>query len=88
MSYFRITLMRSGIGLPKRTQGVLKALGLRTRMKTVFYPVSSQVAGQIMQVKELVSVKEVEKALNREELKAEKRPSPGFYIEKAAHRIY
>lgn len=80
--------MRSGIGLPKRTQGVLKALGLRTRMKTVFYPVSSQVAGQIMQVKELVSVKEVEKALNREELKAEKRPSPGFYIEKAAHRIY
>lgn len=79
--------MRSGIGLPKRTQGVLKALGLRTRMKTVFYPVSSQVAGQIMQVKELVSVQEVEKALSREELRAEKRPSPGFYIEKAAHRI-
>ena len=39
MSYFRITLMRSGIGMPKRTQGVLKALGLRKRMKTVFYPV-------------------------------------------------
>ena len=85
-SYFRITLMRSGIGLPKRTQGVLKALGLRQRMKTVFYPVSPEVAGQIMKVKELVSVREVERALTKEELKAERKPDPGYYMESAVPR--
>ena len=86
MSYFRITLIRSGIGLPKRTQGVLKALGLRQRMKTVFYPVSPEVAGQIMRVKELVSVEEVDEALTKEELKAERAPAPGYYLETAAPR--
>ncbi|CZR53200.1 probable ribosomal protein L30 [Phialocephala subalpina] len=86
MSYFRITLMRSGIGLPKRTQGVLKALGLRQRMKTVFYPVTPEVAGQIMKVKELVAVQEVDKASTKEELKAERKPDPGFYMERAARR--
>ncbi|PSS06774.1 hypothetical protein M430DRAFT_129998 [Amorphotheca resinae ATCC 22711] len=86
MSYFRITLMRSGIGLPKRTQGVLKALGLRHRMKTVFYPVTPEVAGQIMKVKELISVREVEKPLTKEELREERKPDPGYYIETAMPR--
>jgi ribosomal protein L30 len=87
MSYFRITLMRSGIGMPKRTQGVLKALGLRKRMKTVFYPVSPEVAGQIMKVKELIKVEEVAEPKTKDELRAERRPDAGFYIEKAAPRI-
>ncbi|KAG4440897.1 hypothetical protein IFR05_003647 [Cadophora sp. M221] len=86
MSYFRITLMRSGIGLTKRTQGVLKALGLRQRMKTVFYPVTPEVAGQIMKVKELVSVREVDRALTVQELIAERKPDTGFYMEKAVPR--
>jgi large subunit ribosomal protein L30 len=81
MSYFRITLMRSGIGMPKRTQGVLKALGLNRRMKTVFYPVSSEVAGQIMRVKELVHVEEVDKPLTQYELRQERKPDPGYYVE-------
>ncbi len=78
--------MRSGIGLPKRTQGVLKALGLRQRMKTVFYPVTPEVAGQIMKVKELVHVQEVEKPLSKAELRQERRPDPGFYVESAVPR--
>jgi large subunit ribosomal protein L30 len=78
--------MRSGIGLPKRTQGVLKALGLRQRMKTVFYPVTPEVAGQIMKVKELVAVMEVDRPLMKEELKAERKPDPGFYLESAVPR--
>ena len=86
MSYFRITLMRSGIGLPKRTQGVLKALGLRRRMKTVFFPVTPEVAGQIMKVKELVAVQGVDKAMTKEELKDERRPDAGYYIESAVPR--
>lgn len=86
MSFFRITLHRSAIGLPQRTRDVLAALGLRRRQQTVFHPVEPQFAGMIMKVKELVRVEEVEKRLTREELKAERKPDPGFWIEKAVPR--
>ncbi|KAF2636458.1 50S ribosomal protein-like protein L30 [Massarina eburnea CBS 473.64] len=82
MSYFRITLMRSGIGLPEKTQGVLKALGLRKRMTTVYYPVSQSVAGQIMRIKELVDVKEVKHAMTKDQMRAARRPDPGYYVER------
>ncbi|KAJ4297886.1 39S ribosomal protein L33, mitochondrial [Kalmusia sp. IMI 367209] len=82
MAYFRITLMRSGIGLPQKTQGVLHALGLRKRMTTVYHPVSQSVAGQIMRIKELVDVKEVDRAVTKEEQRRARRPDPGYYIEK------
>ncbi|TLD25299.1 hypothetical protein PspLS_05995 [Pyricularia sp. CBS 133598] len=86
MSYFAIRLHRSAIGLPERTRGVLAALGLRRRGMTVFHPVSGQVAGMIMKVKELVRVEEVEHAKTKFELKAERKPDPGFYVEKAVRR--
>lgn len=82
MSYFRITLMRSGIGMPKKVQGVLHALGLRKRMTTVYYPVSQSVAGQIMRIKELVDVKEVDHAMTKDEMRAARRPDKGYYIER------
>jgi large subunit ribosomal protein L30 len=84
MSYFRITLMRSAIGLPARTANVLDALGLRKRMATVFHPVSSSVAGQIMKVKELVAVSEVDKPMTKREVHEQRVPDPGFYIESSA----
>lgn len=74
--------MRSGIGMPEKTQGVLKALGLRKRMTTVYHPVSQSVAGQIMRIKELVDVKEVEHAVSKEDMRAARRPDPGYYVEK------
>ncbi|KAI1822380.1 ribosomal protein L30p/L7e-domain-containing protein [Xylaria intraflava] len=86
MSFFRITLHRSAIGLPRRTHGVLRALGLRKRFKTVFMPVTPDSAGMIMKVKELVVVQEVDRALTSKELRAERKPEPGFYIEKAVPR--
>ncbi len=81
MSFFRITLIRSAIGLPRKTHGVLKALGLRKRMRTVYHPVSPQVAGQIMMIKELVAVSEVDTALTKAEMRDQRRPDPGYYIE-------
>jgi len=84
MPYFRITLLRSSIGLPKATSGVLKALGLRKRMRTVYHPVSPQVAGQIFAVKELVDVQEVEEKMTSTELRAMRRPDAGFWVEKRA----
>ncbi|KAK3315373.1 hypothetical protein B0H66DRAFT_343149 [Apodospora peruviana] len=86
MSWFRITLHRSAIGLPERTHGVLKALGLRRRSQVVFHPVEPQFAGMIMKVKELVKVEEVERPLSKWEIKNERRPDAGFYVEKAAPR--
>jgi len=84
MSYFRITLLRSAIGLPSKTTGVLKALGLRKRMTTVYYPVSRDVAGQILRVKELVDVEEVEKPLSKQEMRQRRRPDPGYFVERRA----
>ena len=86
MSYLRITLHRSAIGLPERTRGVLAALGLRRRSQVVFKPVTPQFAGLVMKVKELVRVQEVDRALTRAEVKAERTPDPGFYVERAAGR--
>lgn len=83
MAYFRITLQRSAIGLPKKYQGVLSSLGLRRRMKTVFHPVSTDVAGQIMKVKELISVTEVDQAFTQQEMKKQRQPDPGYYLERA-----
>lgn len=76
--------MRSGIGMPAKTQGVLKALGLKKRMTTVYHPVTQSVAGQIMRIKELVDVKEVEYAMTKAEQKAARRPAPGYYVESKA----
>ncbi|KAL3479849.1 hypothetical protein BJX99DRAFT_221321 [Aspergillus californicus] len=84
MSYFRITLVRSAIGLPRRTTGVLKALGLKKRMCTVFYPVTQSVAGQIMKVKELVEVQEVDRFMTKQEVHLERKPDPGYYLERTA----
>ncbi|RYP06310.1 hypothetical protein DL768_001785 [Monosporascus sp. mg162] len=86
MSYFRITLRRSAIGLPQRTRGVLAALGLRRRMQTVFHPVDAQFAGMIMKVKELVDVEETDRALTTRELRDARRPDPGFWVERAVPR--
>ena len=82
MPFFKITLIRSAIGLPKQTQGVLRALGLKKRMATVFRPVNPAIAGQIMKVKELVAVSEVEQALTKAQLIEMRTPDPGYFIEK------
>lgn len=85
-TYFRVTLIRSGIGLPKQTRGVLAALGLHKRMATVFHPVTPDIAGQIFAVKELVAVSEVDKPLSKTEMKERRRPDPGFWVESTVPR--
>lgn len=84
MTYFRITLMRSAIGLPQKSRGVLAALGLRKRMCTVYHPVTQSVAGQIMRVKELVDVQEVDSPLTTTEQRELRRPDPGYFVERRA----
>ena len=83
-TYFRITLMRSAIGLPKKSSGVLAALGLHKRLRTVYHPVSPQTAGMVFAVKELVDVQEVDQALSKREMRELRRPESGFYVERRA----
>ncbi len=84
MSFFRITLHRSFIGLPERTRNVLASLGLHRRGQIVFQPVGAQSAGMIMKVKELVRVEEVERALTKREVQDSRRPDKGFWLESRA----
>ncbi len=84
MSFFRITLHRSFIGLPKRTRDVLASLGLHRRGQLVFQAVNAQSAGMIMKVKELVKVEEVDRPLTKREVQDERRPDKGFWLETPA----
>lgn len=88
MQYFKITLMRSGIGMPTRLRDTLKAMGLRKRKSTVFQPVCPDIAGKILKVKELLAVSEIESDLSSEallkELKEARKPDKGYYIESRA----
>ena len=86
-TFFRVTLMRSAIGLPRKSSGVLKALGLHKRMRTVYHPVSPDVAGQIFAVKELVDVQEVEQRLTHSEMKELRKPDTGFWVEKRVRDV-
>lgn len=86
-TYFRITLHRSAIGLPERTRGVLAALGLRRRAQTVFRPVEPRCAGMILRVKELVRVAEVSRRRSANALRHERKPDPGFYLERPVPRM-
>lgn len=84
MAFFRITLLRSAIGLPEKSSRVLAALGLRKRLATVYQPVTPSTAGQVFAVKELVDVEEVETALTKQQMKELRRPERGFYVETRA----
>ncbi|KAF7887698.1 hypothetical protein EAF00_009992 [Botryotinia globosa] len=81
-SYFRITLTRSAIGLPKKSSRVLKFLGLHKRTSSVYHPVSSDIAGQIMKVKELVEVEETKERRSKRQERESRRPESGFVVEK------
>ena len=76
MAFFKITLIRSSIGVHNK-QKILQTLGIKKRYEPVFHPVSADVAGKILQIKELVAVKEVEAP----ETRSAKKSDPGFYLE-------
>ncbi|KAF3911399.1 hypothetical protein ABW20_dc0102664 [Dactylellina cionopaga] len=78
MSFFKVTLIRSAIGMPEKKIGVLKALGLRKRMRTVFHKIDPATAGQLMKVKELIAVSTVAQKMTRREMHEKRQPPTGF----------
>ena len=79
--FWKVTLMRSGIGLSKRRNDTLVALGLRKRFRTVYKPVNPQIAGLLLRVKELVKLELVNEAETKEDMKAKRKPDKGYVVE-------
>ena len=79
--YWKVTLMRSGIGLPKNRVDTLVALGLRKRYRVVYKPVNPQIAGLLVRVKELVRLELVDEMETKEAMKARRTPEKGYVIE-------
>jgi large subunit ribosomal protein L30 len=79
--FWKVTLVRSGIGLPKRRNDTLVALGLRKRFRTVYKPVNPQMAGLLLRVKELVRLELVEEIVTKEEMRQRRKPEKGYVVE-------
>lgn len=58
-THYRITLRRSGIGMPEKINRTLQGLGLKRRLQSVYRPIGPDMAGAILAVKELVHVENV-----------------------------
>ncbi|KAJ1960299.1 39S ribosomal protein L33, mitochondrial [Dipsacomyces acuminosporus] len=59
--FWKITLNRSPIGLPPKTRQNTLALGLKRRGHISYRPISNEIAGMIIKVKEIVKVELVDK---------------------------
>ncbi|EJU04621.1 hypothetical protein DACRYDRAFT_34918, partial [Dacryopinax primogenitus] len=81
-THYRITLMRSALGLQSYARDTLAALGLKKRMQHVYHPFSATTAGQILRVKELVKVENVPASAvkTKQEERQERRPGAGFQV--------
>ncbi|KAK9458356.1 50s ribosomal protein [Dipodascopsis uninucleata] len=83
MSFFKVTMHRSAIGLPKQTHSIIKSLGLRKRGSVVYHNIVPSVAGMILAVKEIVRVELVDKKLTPAEHRATMKSNSGYVIEKS-----
>lgn len=82
--YYKITQMRSTIGMPPIVRKNIQALGLKKRFQTVYQRVSPSTAHRLMRVKELVAIDLVNEPKSVDEMAQERKFKPGFEIIKAA----
>lgn len=78
--YFKVTQLKSTIGLPKLYKETLQTLGLRRRNQTVYQKISPQQAGQIARVKELVKVELSPVFKDKNQMREERKSDPGFVV--------
>lgn len=84
-THFKITLLRSAIGLPKRYRQTLESLGIHRRGQTVFHVHNPVTAGKILRVKELVQVRNVDASeiKMKAEMRRERKAVRGYTIQKS-----
>lgn len=78
--YFKVTQLKSTIGLPRLYKDTLLSLGLRRRHQTVYHKITPQQAGAIARVKELVKVELSDVFKNKEQMREERKSEPGYEI--------
>lgn len=78
--YFKVTQLRSTIGLPKLYKETLATLGLHRRNQTVYHKITPQQAGQIARVKELVKVELSPVYKDKVQMRQERKSDPGFVV--------
>lgn len=84
MSFFKVTLKRSLIGLPQKTKLTAEALGVGSKRtgRTVYKTINPSNAGLILKLKELVDVEIVDEAKTQAEISASRKSNPGFVVER------
>ncbi|KAF5359832.1 hypothetical protein D9756_002909 [Leucocoprinus leucothites] len=82
LTHYKITLRRSGISLGSKIQGTLEALGFHKRNQTVYHEHSSDIAGKILKIKELVEVENVPESAvrNKWEQRQERKAVRGYKV--------
>lgn len=78
--YYRITQIRSSIGMPPKTRNTLTSLGLKRRFQVTYVKVDQSSAHQLALVKELVKVELSEEKKTRQEINQERKYKPGFEL--------
>lgn len=80
-THFKITLVRSAIGLAPKVRRTVEALHFKRRMQTVYEPINEQSVGKILRVKELVKVERVDRAtIARERATVDRSANRGFTV--------
>ncbi|KAJ3561440.1 hypothetical protein NP233_g10191 [Leucocoprinus birnbaumii] len=82
LTHFRVTLRRSGISLGEKVRGTIEALGFHKRNQIVYHRHSSDIAGKILKIKELVEVKNVPESAvrNKWEQRQERKAVRGYKV--------
>ncbi|KXS22374.1 hypothetical protein M427DRAFT_50706 [Gonapodya prolifera JEL478] len=79
-THYAVTLKRSLIGVPHTTAAIAKRLGLTKRERTVYLPISASAAGQILKLKELVSVRNLTELPDLRAVKEARKPPRGYTV--------
>lgn len=82
--FYRITQLRSTIGMPPQVRKNIQALGLRKRNQVIYHKVSPSIAHTLAKVKELVKIDLVNEYKTATQINQERKFKPGFQIEKGS----
>ncbi|WEJ94493.1 39S ribosomal protein L33, mitochondrial [Yamadazyma tenuis] len=80
--FYKITQLRSTIGMPPVVRKNMEALGLTKRYQIKYQKVSPSTAHRLIKVKELVKVELVDEAKTPAQVAQERKFPKGFQIQK------
>ncbi|CCG22137.1 Mrpl33 mitochondrial ribosomal protein of the large subunit [Candida orthopsilosis Co 90-125] len=87
--YYKVTQIRSSIGMPPTTRRTLEALGLKRRNQTIYAKCDVSSAHSLAKVKELVKIEVTDQKKTREEINQERKWKSGFeVIPEGTRKVY